>query len=143
MILQPRGGTAKIGLGGDVFAGAKATASFRTEGRALGERFGSASLGVEGYAGACAKAKAELGFDEGCLKASAELGVGLGLGAGLKVEVDVDVAGVGRAGLKASKAAHGLIEAAGESLGEAAFWSYYHSSRELSRAFDRVVDWID
>lgn len=143
LVLQPRQGTAKIGLGGDVFAGAKASASFRNEVRGFGERFGSGTIGVEGYAGACAKAKAELGFDEGCLKAKAELGVGLGLGAGIKVEVDVDVVGVGKAGWKAGKAAHGVIESAGESLGEAAFWSYYHSSRGIGRAYHRVVDWID
>lgn len=143
LAFNPRAGTAKLGLGAEAFAGAKAEASLRNESRFLGERLGSSSVGVEGYAGAGAKAKADLGFDEGKFRVTGEVGVALGLGAGVKLEVEVDVIGVGKAGYKAANEFHGVIERTGESLGEAAFWGYYYSKRGLHNAARTVGDWID
>ncbi|MBF94633.1 MAG: hypothetical protein CMH58_05665 [Myxococcales bacterium] len=112
--LNPRSGTAKIGAGVDAFAGAKASATFRPNLRLMGEDISTHS-GITGevYAGVGAKAKADIGFDEGRFKANVEIGAALGVGAGVKLSVDVNVVGVAKAaGKAATQASEAVVDGA-------------------------------
>ncbi len=108
--LNPRSGTAKIGAGVDAFAGAKASATFRPSVRLLGEDISTHS-GITGevYAGLGAKAKGDIGFENGRFRANVEVGAALGVGAGVKLAVDVNVVGVARAAGKAASQAGQVV----------------------------------
>jgi len=139
--LNPRTGTAKIAAGVDAFAGAKASATFRPSVRLMGEDISSHS-GITGevYAGIGAKAKADIGFDEGRFRANVEIGAALGVGAGVKLAVDVNVVGVARAAGKAANAAGQAVADGARYAADRAIEAGNYVGEKASQAADAVSD---
>jgi hypothetical protein len=104
--------TAMASVGGEAFAGAKATAILRPSVKIAGEDISQFSgVTAEAYAGVGVKAKAEAGIENGRLKAKVELGAALGVGVGVGVNIDVNLVGVKNVAVKGYNAAK---EKAGE-----------------------------
>lgn len=86
LTLDPRHGSAKVSVGGEAFAGAEVKARVGYQ-----SRYGGVELEARAQAGAGAAAQAQLGFDDGVLKARADLGACVGLGGRIAVNVSVNV----------------------------------------------------
>jgi hypothetical protein len=96
-ILDPAKGTAKLGIGVDAFAGAKARAAFRPSINLGGQHIADVGVKGEAWAGIGAKAKATAGVEDGVFTVKAELGAALGVGASVGFDVSVDVVGTAKA----------------------------------------------
>lgn len=105
--IDRKGVTASGGV--DAFAGAKARADVHQSVGLMGEDIGSVGGRGEVYAGVGAKANGSVGFRDGRLKVSGELGAALGVGAGVALNVDIDVKGALNAGKNAANAAGDAI----------------------------------
>jgi len=84
--IDPRNLTAKVGVGGEAFAGAQVKGAVGYQNRYVGAE-------VEGraQAGAGVAARAEVGFERGVFKAKADLGACLGVGGRVTVNINVNV----------------------------------------------------
>jgi hypothetical protein len=110
--IDPRRGTATLGVGAEAFAGAEVSGSVAYQNRYAG-------VGVEarGQAGAGVAAHAELGLTQGRLRARADLGACLGLGGRVTVNVDVNVGAIYQ---DSKDAVAGAARAAGGALQDGA-----------------------
>jgi len=84
--IDPKKLTAKVGVGGEAFAGAEIKGQAGYQNRWFG-----AEVEARGQAGAGVAARAEVGLDKGNLKVKADLGACVGLGGRVTVNINVNL----------------------------------------------------
>lgn len=149
--VNPKEGTAKVGVGGEAFAGAKAVAFLRPSLKVAGEDISSFSgVTAEAYAGIGVKARVEGGIEKGRLKAKVELGAALGVGLGVGVNIDVNLVGVAKVGKKAAAAVADGAMTAGRAVADGAQQAASAVAsgaksvgNAVSGAFRSVGSWFD
>ncbi len=86
VVLDPLNGDVAASVGGEAFVGARASAELE---QTLGPA--TATVGGEVFAGVGVEFEADVGFEDGKLSASFDVGAALGIGASLEFGVEVDV----------------------------------------------------
>jgi hypothetical protein len=93
IVFDPKSGDAALEIGGEAFAGGKVEGELEGSldvGGVEGKVKGSASLNY----GIGAQANADIGFDQGTLKADIQIGATLGLGFDVGVSFELDTSGI-------------------------------------------------
>lgn len=91
-----KGNEPHVAVGGEVFAGARATVQGSAGATINGQQVAEVHGKAEGWAGVGAKAGVDVGFKNGKLNFDADFGVALGIGGAVDLGFSVDVGAIGK-----------------------------------------------